>query len=209
MSILSLMKLYVTDASPYARIARIVVRERALEQQVEIVKVQTRIANNPYYQVNASGRVPYLVRDDGVGMEESALICAYLDQAGGGPGLGVPSQADRWEGLRLEALARSMLDGLSVWLRERHRPENERSPTVLEHEAGRSARMVDLWETLAGHPLMSGPLNMLHITLACALGLEVRLPAFRWRTGHPLLEQWYEPLAARPSFALTAPPPAK
>ena len=61
------MKLYVTPGSPYARMARIVVLEKNLADRVEIVAAQTRTANSPYYQINPSGRVPYLVRDDGVG----------------------------------------------------------------------------------------------------------------------------------------------
>src|SRR5262245_48802797 len=31
---------------------------------------------SPYYQINPSGRVPYLVDDTDVGMEDSQLICA-------------------------------------------------------------------------------------------------------------------------------------
>jgi glutathione S-transferase len=74
------MKLYITPGSPYARMARIVVLEKKLESRVEIVFAKTRAAGSPYYAINPSGRVPYLVRDDGVGMEESALICDYLDR---------------------------------------------------------------------------------------------------------------------------------
>lgn len=197
------MKLYVTPGSPYARMARIVVLEKALERRVEIVLAKTRVAGSPYYEINPSGRVPYLVRDDGVGMEESALICAYLDQLDGAPRFEL---AQGWEPRRLEALARSMIDGLSVWGRELTRPQNERSPSVIEHERERARRLTDLWEREAGHPLLRGPLNMVHITLACALGLEVRNPDFRWRVDHPKLAAWLEPLAARPSFAATAPP---
>jgi glutathione S-transferase len=54
--------------------------------------------------------------------------------------------------------------------------------------------------------LMGGALNMLHITLACALGLEARIPAFGWRAGHPQLCQWFGQIAARTSFVATAPP---
>ena len=199
------MKLYVTPGSPYARMARIVVLEKALEQRVEIVLAKTRVAGSPYYGINPSGRVPYLVRDDGVGMEESALICAYLDRLDGAPKFELP---EGWESRRLEALARSMVDGLSVWGRELSRPPNERSPSVIEHEKERARRQTDLWEREAGHPLLRGPLTMVHITLACALGLELRNPDFQWRAGHPKLAAWLEPLAARPAFATTAPPKA-
>ena len=190
------LKLYCTPGSPYARMARIVVIEKGLEKRVEVVMAQTRKEGSPYYAINPSGRVPYLVRDDGVGMEESQLICAFL---------GFDPSAD-WEARRLEGLARSLMDGLAVWLRELYRPENERSPGIIRHEAARAARLLDAWEREIAHPHMSGALNMAQLTLACALGIEMRMPDLDWRTGHPRLVAWYEPMAARPSFVATRPP---
>jgi len=204
------VKLYVTPGSPYARMARIVVLEKNPGDRVEIVAAQTRTANSPYYQINPSGRVPYLVRDDGVGMEESAVICAYLDRLDGKPSFDLPPGEQAWEARRLEGLARSMMDGLSVWLRELYRPANERSPGVIRHETDRASRMVDLWEREIGHPFMRGAaLNMAQITLACALGLEARNPEFDWRSGHARLCDWYAPISSRPSFTTTAPPAAR
>ena len=46
---------------------------------------KTRAVNSPYYRVNPSGRVPYLMLDDGKGLEGSQLICAYLDHMTGSP----------------------------------------------------------------------------------------------------------------------------
>ena len=203
------MKLYVTPGSPYARMARIVVIEKGLEQRVEVIFAQTRTAGSPYYRINPSGRVPYLVRDDGVGMEESALICDWFDQLDGKPAFALPAGEAGWEARRLEGLARSLLDGLSVWLRETYRPESERSPGVIRHEIERAQRLLDLWEREIGHPYMRGALNMAQLTLACALGLEARNPDFAWRSGHATLCDWYAPIAARPSFIATAPPAAK
>ena len=200
------MKLYITPGSPYARIARVVVLEKGLEGRVEIITAQTRLADSPYYDINPAGRVPYLIRDDGVGLEESAVICAYLDRLDGNPAFELPAGDEAWEARRLEALARSMMDGLAVWGREIVRPQNERSPTVIQHEARRSERMADLWEVEIGHPLLRGALNMVQITLACSLGLEARNPDLRWRPGHPKLCAWFDRVAARPSLAATAPP---
>jgi len=200
------MKLYVTVGSAYARMARIVVIEKMLESRVQVVNAQTRAPDSPYYGINPSGRVPHLVRDDGVGLEESALICAYLDHIDGRPLFDPPIDAPPWEARRLEALARSMLDGLAVWNREILRPQHEQSPTVIHHEANRSERMIEVWEKQITHPLMGGPLNMIQITLACALGLEERIPSFRWRVGHPELTNWFRRIAERPSFTATAPP---
>jgi len=188
--------------------ARIVVFEKGLERRVEIIAAQTRRAESPYYGINPSGRVPYLIRDDGVGLEESAVICAYLDHLDGNPAFDLPAGEEQWEARRLEGLARSMLDGLAVWSREILRPVSERSPTVVQHEADRSRRMADIWEAEIDHPLMHGVLNLVQITLACALGLDARIPEFRWRPEHPKLRAWFDPIAARPSFAATAPPGA-
>ena len=199
-----MMKLYVTPGSPYARMARVVVLEKGLANRVEIIQAQTRTADSPYYKINPSGRVPYLIRVDGVGVEESALICAYFDHLDGKPAFEVRPQD--WEARRLEAMARSMVDGLAVWGRELTRPKAERSATLLEHEGDRARRMADLWEVQIDHPLMRGALNMAQITLACGLGMEARNPHLHWRPKHPKLCEWYEPIAARPSFVASAPP---
>lgn len=201
------MKLYFTPGSPYARIVRVVILEKGLVNRVEIIPAQTRFAGSPYYRINPSGRVPYLIRDDGVAMEESALICAWLDHLDGKPAFDPPAGDAAWEARRLESLARSITDGLAVWIRELVRPPVERSPTLLEHEAQRSRRMAALWETEIAHPWMNGALNMAQITLACGLGLEARNPDLHWRPDHPKLCAWFDRMAARPSFTATAPPP--
>ncbi len=198
------MKLYITPGSPYARMARIAVLEKGLQDRVEIIVAKTRTAGSPYYDINPSGRVPYLVCENGVAFEESAVICAYLDQLQGKPALKAAGKP--WEAERLEGLARSMVDGISVWNRELARPETERSPTVIRHEKERARRMADVWEREIDHPLMRGPLNMIQMTLACGLGLEVRNADFRWRPGRPKLVRWFDEIAARPSFVATAPP---
>ena len=115
------MKLYVTLRSPYARLARILVIEKALEDRVEIIQAKTRTAGSPYYQINPSGRVPYLVDDTGVGMEDSQLICAFLDGVDGKPRFHNAAYASDWAYLRLEFAARSMCDGIAGWGRPLHR----------------------------------------------------------------------------------------
>jgi glutathione S-transferase len=199
------MKLYITPGSPYARIARIMVFEKRLQSRVEIVPAQTRAVGSPYYRINPSGRVPYLVCDDGVGLEESSVICRYLDHLDGQPAFDPPAGDDAWAFLRLGALATSLLDGLSVWLREARRPEAERSLTTIQHETDRARRLVDLWETEIDRPPMQASLNLPQITLICALGLERRNPGFRWRDGHARLHAWYDRMSERPSVVATLP----
>ena len=101
MSAVHPMKLYVTFTSPYARLARIVIIEKGLQDRVEIVGVKTRTPDSPYYQINPSGRVPYLVDEAGVGMEDSQLICAYLDSLDGKPRFHAPHLVSDWDYQRL------------------------------------------------------------------------------------------------------------
>src|ERR1700751_4201993 len=140
------MKLYITPGSPYARLARILVIEKGLGDRVEIIEAKTRTVDSPYYRINPFGRVPYLVDDAGVGMEDSQLICAFLDGLDGRPRFHNGPHASDWAYLRLEFAARSMCEGIAVWGREMARPENERSPTTLAHESARAQRMADFFE---------------------------------------------------------------
>jgi glutathione S-transferase len=200
------MKLYVTYRSPYARLARIIVIEKALEDRVEIVAAKTRTPGSPYYQINPSGRVPYLVDDGGVGMEDSQIICAYLDGLDGNPRFHKASRTPDWAYLGLEFAARSMCDGIAVWGREMARPESERSPTTLAHEDARTRRMADFFEDRVTDPLMQGPPAMAHLILAIAVETARRRGLGDLTAGRPQLTSWMRPISDLPSMQRTAPP---
>ncbi len=203
------MELYVTFTSPYARLARIVVLEKGLQDRVEVIAAQTRVADSPYYKINPSGRVPYLIDDAGVGMEDSALICAYLDNLDGAPRLHRLVSEQDWSYGQLEARTRSLCDGVSVWVREMRRPANERSPTVLAHEIARGLRLATLFESEVTSPLLQGPPRMAHLVLTAALDFA-RTSGFGDLTeGRPNLATWLARLHALPSVQSTAKPPAQ
>ena len=103
-------------------------------------------------------------------------------------------------------MARSTLDGLAVWGRELRRPADERSPTLIAHEAERFQRMMDWWQAEVDQPLLQGPFNRIQTTLFAALQFEIRDPCFAWRGGRPDLAAWADRLAPRPSLAATVPP---
>lgn len=204
------MKLHITPNSPYARMARIVIIEKGLQDQIEVVLAKTRTPDSPYYGINPSGRVPFLERDDGPGYEDSPLICRYLDYLDGKPTLHPVESEEGWEVRRLAAMARSMLDGLALWGREfLYRPEGMRSQTIIDHEMARCGRMCDAFETEMDNPHLTGPLNIAQITLGCALtgsGSEERFGP-DWCKDHPKLAAWAATIAVRPSFEATRPVP--
>ena len=201
------IKLYVTPTSPYAWLVRIVVREKGLEGRVEEIGARTREAGSPYYAVNPSGRVPCLVLGDGTVMEDSALICDYLDELDGAPAFARPVGADRWTFAMAEARARGLLDGLAVLVRELRRPENERSPTIIDHELARARRLLAVWEGEAEGPLLTGPLNHVQMLMICALDTARRVPGAGLLAECPGLSAWLERASSRPSVAATGRPP--
>ena len=200
------MKLYVTLTSPYARLARILVLEKALEDRVEIIAAKTRAADSPYYQINPSGRVPYLIDDSGVGMEDSQLICAYLDSLDGKPRFHDLRRQTDWAYQRLEFAARNMCEGICVWVREMARPAGERSPTALAHEVARAQRMADEFERRIADPLMHEGSNMAQLILAVALDAARKRGFGDLTTGRPQLTAWMRSMSDRPSMQRTAPP---
>ena len=200
------VKLYVTLTSPYARLARIVVLEKELDDKVEQIIAKTRQAGSPYYEVNPSGRVPCLVLSNGTRLEESQLVCSYLDHLDSAPLFEPPSGTEGLQVRWLEAMARSLLDGLSVWIREGFRPVDERSPGIVSHEQARAARLIDVWENEIIDSVMQGDLNnMAQLTLITTLQLEQWNPDFKWREGHPRLVEWCDRLSDRSSLQQTVP----
>jgi glutathione S-transferase len=198
------MRLYVTLTSPYARLARILIVEKQLQDSVEIVEAKTRTVDSPYYEINPSGRVPYLVDDAGVGMEDSQIICAYLDGLDGKPWLRHSLEDSNWDYRRLEATARSLCDSISVWVREMSRPENERSPKVLAHEVARSQRMADFFEARVNESLMNGPPSMAQLLLAVSLESASKRGPGDLAAGRPALAAWLRCLSDLPAMRTTA-----
>ncbi len=201
------MKLFVTPTSPYARLAMIVRLEKGLADRVELVWTRTRKADDPMLAINPSGRIPFLLLEDGTGYEDTDVIVPYLDSLVSPRRFEPPGGEAYWPFCRVRAMARSMLDGISVWAREVVRPDNEQSPGIIEHERRRAGRMADYFEGIIGEPPLAGTLNTAQLILFCALDVERRLPGLDWRAGHLGLADWYAHMLDVPSISGSVPPP--
>jgi hypothetical protein len=101
-------------------------------------------------------------------------------------------------------VARSMLDGLSLWGREYiYRDKAIRSLIILGYEKARAERLADFFKAEVTGDVMSGPLNMTQIMLACALhGRPKDRPAgYDWQDGRPNLMAWVERIGRIQSVA--------
>lgn len=197
------MKLYITAPSPYARKCRIVVREKGLESRVEEIAVDPYanapelLASNPIVQV------PTLIADDGAPVNDSPVICEYLDAIGDGPRLLPTEGAERLRVRRLETQANAALEMGVKLLLELRRPEHERSSSWIERWTTNMGRALDALETARPD---AGQLDMGVITAGVAVRwIAFRHPNFDLATGRPGLMALSESLEQRPSFIATRP----
>lgn len=195
------MKLFYTPNSPYARIARATTLELNLGDRIEMQKVTVRDSNSDLLHYNPTGKVPTLATDDGFILSESRIICVYLNHLN--PEIKVVADISNGFLQQLEGIAGGFIDGIAVWVRELRRPLTEQSPGVIELELTRASRILNYFEKIS-EKLDQTP-KLAHITIASALGLEIRLPQLQWRQNYPKLAQWYGEFSGRPSFQLTKP----
>ena len=195
-----MMKLYVSPTSPAVRKVKIGVAMLGLAEQIEIVPADFMDLADELYTHNPLGKIPTLVLDDGLVIQNSAVILDYLDHRAGGGRLIPPGEA-RWRVLADQALADGMLDAIVLQVYEvRFRPEAKREPSWVERQAGKMNRAIDAFELRPPEE----PRSVADIALACALGfLDLRMEG-RWRAAHPNLVAWLDAFAAEvPSFEET------
>ena len=197
------MKLIMAEASPFARKVRVLLRETNQLEEVEEVSIATSPlqVNEQAKAANPTGRIPSLTRVDGPALYDSRVITRYLDAKAAA---GMYPEAKLWDVLTVEATGDSMMDSaVSISYELRLRPQEEVST---EWTDAQWAKVVGGCDALQNQwmDLLNGPLNMAHISIACALGyLDLRHDARNWRQGHDALAAWFADFSKRPSFHKT------
>ena len=198
------MKLYITDPSPYARKCRIVLHERGLADACEEIRVDPYASDAALLEANPLAQVPALVTDEGVVINDSPLICAWLDAHGvSGTRLIAEAGEAHWTARRLAALADGGLEMGVKWVLEKRRAESERSQVWIDRWRDGLARTLDAleaWDMDAARP------DLGVITAGVLVSwLDFRHPEFDWRGGRPCLTALQATLEARASFSETSP----
>lgn len=197
------MRLYHSPTTPFGRKVMVLLHETGLMSQVEVITVSgTPLAPGtmPVAQ-NPLGKIPVLIRSDGMALYDSRVICRYLDQLADA---GLYGSGDAmWQVLTLEATADGILDAAVLIAYElRLRPEDKRFPDWVHGQWAKVTRALDMLEQ---RPL--GPLDMGQIALGCALAyLDFRHDARQWRVGRPNLTAFAAEIAVRPAMQVTQPP---
>ena len=201
------MKLFVTPTSPYARKVRIMLAEKRIECEIEVVP-SLASPDSPVPAFNPLGKVPTLVLDDGTGLYDSVVIVDYLDHKTPVARLIPQDNNHRAIVRRWEALADGMCDAAVAVVMERRRAPEKQDAGVIERQMQKVERCLSAMSADMSEAKWSAgeKFSLADIAVGVALAyIDLRMPEIDWRTTYPKLERLYAELLERPSFKDTAP----
>src|SRR5437773_3664880 len=134
------MKLLASLASPYTRKVRVVLAEKKIECELELIDVNP--VENAANAHNPLGKVPTLVLDDGTALYDSRVIVEFLDARAPINRLIPDETRDRVAVRRREALADGVLDAGPLVRYEALRDKKERSKAWVDKQVPRMHRGV-------------------------------------------------------------------
>lgn len=199
------MKLYGSPASPYARKARVLIKEKNLP--CEFVVEDPWSADSPIPSRNPLGKVPVLEIEPGGYLFESVQVVHYLDNVDG-KSLTPKDAAGYWQAQWWQALGNGIIDAVVARVLESRRPPEKQMPEKMAREEARVRRAVSVGEnTFKGGDFLVGN----RFTLAdLVLGVALQYSDFRyphdWRSRAPKLARWHARITQRRSFGETLPP---
>jgi len=201
------MKLLASLASPYTRKVRIVLAEKKIDCEMELVDVAP--VDNPVNAHNPLGKVPTLVLDDGTALYDSRVIVEFLDGVSPLSRLIPEDNRERVSVRRWEALADGVLDAGLLVRYEGTRDKREQSKAWVDKQLARMQRaMAQMQAELGERPWCHGErYSLADVALGACLGwLDFRKPGgIDWHAGYDGLARHYAKLMERPAFAETVP----
>ena len=204
-----MMKLYASAGSPFARKIRVLLLEKNVPHEIEMVEL---FGANDLKRTNPIGKVPALRLDDGRVLISSPLIADYLDDRFPQPRF-IPADPElRLEVRRWEALADGTMDAAIASLYEmRFHDEQKRSRDWLDRQRGKlDTGFATLEGMLDGRRWCVGDaVSLADVAIACHIGfIMLRRPEYFPQEMCPNLARLWTSMEARESMKRTAPPPA-
>jgi glutathione S-transferase len=201
------MKLLAALASPYTRKVRIVLAEKKIECEMELVDVNP--PDNPVNAHNPLGKIPTLLLDDGTALYDSRVIVEFLDNVSPISRLIPDDNRDRVAVRRWEALADGVVDAGLLVRYESLREKREQSKAWVDKQVARMHRAMEQMQSELGERAWchGDRYSLADIALGCCVGwLGFRKPGdIDWPACYEPLARHYAKLMERPAFAETVP----
>lgn len=182
-----------TLTSPFGRKVRLAAEVLGLGDRVTVETADVSSTNDSLRQQNPLGKIPCLVREDGSGVFDSSVIVEFLQQVAGTEKL-LPWQGpERFTLLTRARLCDGIMDagGLIIY-ESRWHEEGKISQPWIDYQRGKIERALAAME---GDPPDPRKVDLVAVTLACALEFLDRRPAVAWRTTCPRLVEWLDAFA--------------
>lgn len=203
-------RLRYTPNSPFARKVRVVAHELGLAPSLELVHTALRTADPDFWRDNPLAKVPVWITDDGTRLQDSNVICGYLNDEHAGGRLLPARGSARWRDLTLISLADGMTEAGMLARRERNRAAGSDEQFIAQ-ELGKLSRGLD---QLADHADRGDVgenaegLGLAATAVACSLGwIELRFGRQFIAEGRAPLARWLEAVTRRDSLMRTQPHP--
>lgn len=198
------MKLFYSPNSPYARIARIGLRESGLISDVIEVVTANRQPNNPVLEFSPVGRVPVLVADDLV-ITETKNVYEYIFEIAANGSMSEPATR-KWKEIAQEGQILGFLEGIASWVRENRRDAEQRSTFFVSVEADRASRCLAALNSDAENKGLPDIPIFRAVALSVSLALlDLHQLVPNWRDDHRKVFEWFDRQARRSSVRETAP----
>ena len=197
------MKLFLNQASPYARIIRVLLAETGLDVETELVFVDPWASPENLLATNPASKVPALTLDDGTRLIESSCIADHLIHHSGKAALSPLSHADAAERLQILGLGRAALDcAFASVIQQRFVPDS----SLTERWLGALPRIAESLEAAYFTRKPTDDFDQADLTVAVAFEyIDYRLPEIQWKDIAPHLAEWVRQLGQRPSLAAIRP----
>lgn len=201
------MKLYASPASSFARKIRVMLIEKKVAHEVEMINLWEA---NDLKKTNPVGKVPALKLDDGRVVISSPLIADYVDNQFPVPRF-IPADPERrLEVRQWEALADGAMEAVGASLYEmRFHDEAKRSQAWLDRQRGKADAGFAALEDMLGNRTrcVGDAITLADIAIACHLGfITLRAPQFFPQDQYPGLTRLWRSMESRESMKQTAPP---
>jgi glutathione S-transferase len=198
------MKLGYSPRSPFVRKVLIVLHETGAIEDVELVPTRVAMVLEPSQAVleqNPLGKIPVLEIAPGRWIQDSRVICEYLDHQR--QGRMFPTEPEhRAQQLGWQALGDGLIDMLLLWRTELTRPLGPWHALVDGWQAKVRATMGALEQDAPNMAARSFGIGQ--VTVVCALGhLDFRWSSANWRAHFPNLSKLSDAWDKRASVAET------
>ena len=200
------MKIIIATLSPYARKARVALREKKIDFE-EIIDIPWN-ENTLTKGINPLGKIPVLFHNDYKPLFDSKVIVEYLDYYKPEPLLYPKNHEENISARLIETVADGICDATVLVFLENSRKETLRSKNWIKRQEEKIFEGVKyLSNYLEQRRYFIG--NHFNIADVCGFScleyIDLRFPKFKWRNEHQNLKRYWNIHKNRQSFKETRP----